>query len=464
MESLTYLGGAARPYAGGAPQQRQAGESAAGAVQGLLGSASTAVNKGRQTKCGSPLLIHRAELAPALEDPYTQIRRIRFSRRRRAAAWLIAETREKAGLPPYTHDKGEQETWIKPPRLARCSWRIGPLVRVQGNQVGRANFSSIETCASPWACAVCGPVIRAERAREIGEAYEKSTTKGWSGLFLTLTLRHSQEMPLQETLSLLLEAWRKITGRRDFKKFKEKIGFKGSIKSLEITHGISGWHPHLHLYLIGSEKISPEILAELHQELFSLWQNQIVRLGKTSQIPTTAGFDLKPVTGAGIGRYLAKVGGKLGAELARGDMKKGRAETSRSPLELLDSTSLKDRNLFLEFYHSTKGRGSIVFSRGLRKLLELEPEKDAETLLEEMDETEEEELFFLIEGKKYDRLRVTPGALVRVLEEAEKNWIEAQKRYGWHLEALPPDSGARNHLSLQGVKGGVAERSDPLLL
>lgn len=45
-------------------------------------------------------------------------------------------------------------------------------------------------------------------------------------------------------------------------KFKQKISFEGLIRSLEVTHGKNGWHPHTHELWFISKDIEQEDFIE----------------------------------------------------------------------------------------------------------------------------------------------------------------------------------------------------------
>ena len=149
--------------------------------------------------------------SPAVSEDAQRRRALRFERRRVSSAWLIGAAREELGLDPDgAGAKAGSPDWVRPPRVARCSWGLG-VVGVHRSADGRASFSNCERCASASCCPVCSAVIRYERGQNVLKVYEAVQSVDepllW-GLFLTLTIRHKRGHTFQETLDTLTSAWR----------------------------------------------------------------------------------------------------------------------------------------------------------------------------------------------------------------------------------------------------------------
>lgn len=72
-------------------------------------------------------------------------------------------------------------------------------------------------------------------------------------LLVTYTLRHNLGDSLAEVQSALLAAFEKVHTARWWADFSAKHRIYGKVRSLEVTYGASGWHPHIHcLYFLGS--------------------------------------------------------------------------------------------------------------------------------------------------------------------------------------------------------------------
>jgi len=135
-------------------------------------------------------------------------------------------------------------------RVAQCLRMIVPGI----NQVDvmlhptkqKATYRNLITCARLWFCPVCASRITEERAKELTLATARWHDSGGFVAMLTLTLRHNSYQPLGEVLKTLREAHRRFKSGRTFKTMQADYGWSGSVTTLEVTHGGSGWHPHLH--------------------------------------------------------------------------------------------------------------------------------------------------------------------------------------------------------------------------
>lgn len=362
------------------------------------------------------------------------LRRTRFVRRAQSASWVIDSVSE--ALEVVNEETGEiSMDWPRVPRLAKCSWRRNSDVPVHAAD-GKAHYSGLERCSSIWACPVCAAVVRAERAREIEKAVTAHQAAGGSALFVTLTIRHSGEDSLAQSLDAVLTSWQKILGSRAWRGGKRQIGLKekygvtGYIRSTEITHGDNGWHPHIHSIILVDRDLSTAELTTLGDDIHDQWASRIEKA--TGKTPTREhGIDVQKVDTKGkvLAKYLSKVQdeGKpkteawsVSAELARSDVKNARAFGSRVPFELLDSDDPMPRNrryaLWLEYVAATKGRRAITWSRGLKASFEIDDKTDEEII----EETESAPARWLAEGEGYDSLRRRdPKGLAVVLEFAE---------------------------------------------
>lgn len=360
----------------------------------------------------------------------SELRRQRWSRRRESGRLLAP-----LGTPT---DSG----YVRPVRPARCSWTIGQSVGIMDDGTRPAGYTGIERCGSVWACPHCGAVIRAGRAAEIEHAATAHQKNGGELLFFTGTARHHQGDDLATILGALAAAWRKMVGNRPWKRWKKELGISGYIRATEITYGTNGWHPHAHILLFLDEKISTEKVAEFRAWLLDAWATAVEKAG--GKRPTANGLDLQRVDKKGkvLARYLSKVQDQdkkkwhVGAEMARGDLKKTREKTSLSPFDLLDADSdipEKTRGkLWREYYTATKGRRALSWSRGLKDRYAVDEREDEDIL----DDAESTTLVWRTSARSYRAARhIAPDdrLLVLALEHAEaKNWRKL-------ATILPPD-------------------------
>ena len=325
-------------------------------------------------------------------------------------------------------------------------------MHAEANEAGEhsAHYSGLERCASVWACPVCAGVIRATRADEIERAALRAQDESMGLLFLTLTLRHKSEDGLSTSLDLLLEAWRSVTSWRAWKTLAARLGYVGAIRSTEITYGGNGWHPHSHFLVLFERPLSAADVASFEAEVYALWVKAVQKKGGR-QPSRERGVNVRIVGDDGkvLAQYLGKVQEKtgerratVGAEIARGDLKRSRGE-SLAPFELLDAEgegAERARSLWIEFVTATRGRRAFTWSRGLRDtLLPGEEEKTDDEVIEDAEALEP---IAVIEADTYDRkFRNNPDRLAETLELAEAGEFE---RLAWYVKTAPkPSPGAR---------------------
>lgn len=281
---------------------------------------------------------------------------------------------------------------------------------------GVAHFANVQTCGSVHACPVCGPKIRQERAGEIERGLGRHFDQGGGAEFVTLTLRHYRGDDLAALITLVADGFRAVVSGRRWQADREAFGVVGTIRSLEITHGENGWHPHLHVLVLTSVPLDDRLRGLLRARLYDRWCSAVNRAGVAAP-SLSHGIDVRPVTREGapvLGAYLAKgdvaeetialrAGGRrIGMELTRHDLKAGRS--SRSPWALLASVlevgDAADLALWHEYETATRGRQSLTWSAGLKGRLLVE-------------EVTDEELAAIVQG----------GDVLVVLDAATWAWV-----------------------------------------
>jgi hypothetical protein len=314
------------------------------------------------------------------------------------------------------------------------------MVGVHGGPSG-AHYSGTERCASIWCCPVCSAVIRAERAAEVQEAVGVWLRGHNSLAFVTLTLRHRRGDPLAVTFDAALKAWRGLLSGRAWVEFRERFGVEGYVRSVEVTYGSNGWHPHVHVLFFVREPLSEADLREWEDTLYERWASLVVDHG--ARLPSRLrAVDVRAAgdDGAVAAQYLTKVQehvsterAKIGSEMARFDFKTGRGQ-SLMPFELLDDRAREEadddndagRRLWTEFYRVTKGRRAITWSVGLRDALDLGAERGDQQIV---DDAERRALRFLIPGEVYDAIGNEAATLALILELVEMGRTEVAVDY-----------------------------------
>lgn len=293
-------------------------------------------------------------------------------------------------------------------RLRSSLWRLSSLPSVQscaksvlqsqgfvGVEVGStgAGFTGLQTCSSVSACPCCSGRIREQRAREIEAAGVAHLRAGGQLVFLTFTLPHDRGDALEQLFDTVAEGWKHV--QRDAAwlaladvhgvEYAHRVG--GSVKrrlafvrAIEVSHGRSGWHPHLHVLLFVRD-VDAAAVDRLQAAAVAAWQGYVT--GRGWRLPEQ--FDAQLVVGVnnaeGLARYLSKIqdqyepGEKVWGvhrEMARSDVKRGKRWHVRSPFQIAEGAaqgSVRDLLLWHEYERSTKGRRIITSSQGLYRHL-----------------------------------------------------------------------------------------------
>lgn len=380
--------------------------------------------------------------AEAGEQPatgtYSQARRQRVARRRKAKRLAVARARRAAGLAPTSAPGASAATgdWVKADRVAYCGMPRGfggVQVKTAATEHGMAaHYGAVKRCGQVWQCPVCSGIIRAGRAEELAEGVRRWSARGGGFLFVTQTLRHRGADGLGQLLDILARAQREGLGQsRWWRSVREEFGLVGYVRSLEITVGGNGWHPHHHTLWFTEQPMSAEQAQALADELREKWAAAVTARG--GRVPNEHGVDVKAVSAAeveGLPWYLAKEqvkagalddkqAGSLAAEVARGDWKAGYPDGSATPFELLDLDGHRAAELWDEYVAATRGKSSVRWSRGLRGRLGLDEETKSDAELVEEAEAQGAARF-VIERRLYVKaVLADPYKEARVLELAE---------------------------------------------
>ena len=324
---------------------------------------------------------------PSQVDAHSGYRQENYRRRVVAQKREIRRARREAGLSPCGSDG-----WAKPSRRAWCGHarRFGSvsLKVVEGEHGPHAHFSGVQHCGSVWACPVCAPVIRRERAKEVEEGIRRHVGRGGGVAMVTFTLRHVRADSLRGLLDVLARAYGSMTRSRAFKKWRAERGLVGFIAALEITYGKNGWHPHRHVLMLFDRAVSHVDEAELREELFAMWEHAVGNVGGGTL--SADAFDVRAVTRGEeeVASYITKTEKGIegiGKEISLADVKTGRAEGSVNPFQLLDVDTTEAEGLWNEYVDATKGRSAIRWSRGLRDALGMGRERTDEEIADELD-------------------------------------------------------------------------------
>lgn len=274
-----------------------------------------------------------------------------------------------------------------------------------------ARYSNLMTCGSVWACPICAAKVTEKRRADLQQAI-----KNWVGqhpnyniVLLTLTFPHESWMDLAELLERFAVALQAFKNSRTYKGIfgtPQHLGeFErvGSVRSLEVTHGVNGWHPHTH-DLVFLKKQGLLNSAKAIDELKGAWAKACLKagLGGNSRISDMFEHGLDIRGGDYSAEYVAKFGHEpklydawsAASEVTKQHSKIGGGEHS-TPFMLLKWASDGDDTaaaLFKEFVDCFDGKRMNYWSPNLRKTLSLGEELTDDELAADEPEAVDEEL------------------------------------------------------------------------
>lgn len=252
-----------------------------------------------------------------------------------------------------------------------------------------AHYGGLQICKSVWHCPVCSAKISEKRREELSAGLQNwaaETAGARRTLLVTFTLQHSREDSLPTVFEALTKARRLLVGGRAAKDFNERYRIVGMVRSLELTFGANGWHPHLHVLMFAESEIP---IIPFERELKERWGRCVSAVG--SYASWQHGCDVR-FSDADIAAYVAKWGKEPAwtpaHELTKAVNKLGK-RNGRTPMQLLSDYLDGDQRaglLWLQYAVVLKGQRQLVWTPGLRERLKLGQEKTDEELAVEQEE------------------------------------------------------------------------------
>ena len=270
-------------------------------------------------------------------------------------------------------------------RAGECRYQmLGSLVGVGITPENRAHFLGVATCGSVWACPVCTALIQEGRRKEIAKAIGWAYSSGLQPAMVTFTFPHTLGQSLAELIECQAKAFELLRKGSPWVRFKKSVGYQGLIRSLELTHGVNGWHPHTHEMFFVSGEASAE---QMRLRLTELWLSACARAGLVDleDLDQVKAFRAHAVDVKGwcdASSYLAKQDASRhwGAdrELAKASSKKGRAH-GQHPFGLLALAAEGGKQAgakYLEYIVAMKGKRQLFWSHGLKARVGLQEKSD----------------------------------------------------------------------------------------
>lgn len=274
-------------------------------------------------------------------------------------------------------------------RVAQCSRGVidksQDVAVLRSKDSGHTFFSNVKRCDCIWCCAVCAPKITEKRRKDLENALAIARVLGLEVFMLTLTIPHHSGNDTRDLCDQLLASWQRMQNRTFWRNWRKEIGLKGTVRALEVTYGLNGAHVHIHILLFRkAEHEQPEAVRSAG--LITAWKSACTSVGLPE--PNEHGVDIR--NGNHAASYVSKWG--LDSELTKSHIKRGK--TGRmTAWDLLRASINGDREAgrkFQEHANAFFNRRQLVWSKGLRDLLDLGREKSDQELGEEQTETADE--------------------------------------------------------------------------
>jgi hypothetical protein len=235
--------------------------------------------------------------------------------------------------------------------------------------------------------------------------------------------------------------------------WKERYGEHGWVRTVEVTKGENGWHPHLHVVLVFDGRLSGDMVRAAVAEFFPIWQRALQREGYDARERWTnpdgsigGALDVRvstEETGAALAEYFTKF---VTLELTGAVNKRGKGK-GLTPFQLARAAFIDgDADAYDDWAVRTKvsrGRQQLTWSAGLRELAGLSKEERTGEEIAEDELGDDDELILPPET-----WRAVRGDQVQLLLAAEDGgvggaiaWLEA-RGLDW-IGKAPPGAAAR---------------------
>lgn len=309
----------------------------------------------------------------------------------------------------------------------------GVMLRMTSTKDGaRAGLAGLSTCGSVWLCPVCSAKVAAQRADEVTSVIKGGIKAGLSAYMLTLTLRHDKAHTLDQVQKAVNSGWRAITSGRTGQSLKADYGLKGWLKAVEITWSpANGWHVHLHV-LVFLEPSNGSV-ESLKLTIWKAWKRGIGKHDMNAHA-NAGGLDFQPVLddSQALGYYLTKQARSAAQEAVMGSTKLAQGK-NLTPFQLgayaAKTGDMDALEAWQEYAQYTHGKKQLTWSRGLRELVELDPEQSDEEIASKEFGSSADDVLLLPSWTWGHVYRQVPNVLSMLENEGVKaviSWLESQ--------------------------------------
>lgn len=251
----------------------------------------------------------------------------------------------------------------------------------QHRESHKAFYGGLMVCGSVWSCPVCSAKVSERRRLELKLALDEHKKNGGQVAMMTLTFSHSYDDKLKDTMRKFTKAMTRFRSGKRYKSVMDDIQSIGSIRAFEITYGMNGFHPHVHILLFYEKKRLS--LKRVEKELFLLWRKAC----KANELETKENYGLTLQDALKAKDYVTKWG--LDQELTKSHVKKGK-QGGMTPFDFLRKYGETEQDwylhLFQDYYFAVKGKRQLHWSKGLKEKFNLGEDKTDEELAKEKTE------------------------------------------------------------------------------
>lgn len=270
---------------------------------------------------------------------------------------------------------------------------MGGLSKVEllkGRSTKKAFYQGLMTCGSVWNCPVCAAKVSERRRQELKEAMAQAEALELKTHFVTLTVPHGVSDDINDLLEGLKGCNKRMASgkysvKSQMKKIAPEVDLEGFIRTLEVTHGKNGFHPHFHLLVFTSANCSSELLHSVYE---SAWK----RACRLSGLPVPNEHGCTVKDGSFASEYVSKWG--LEDEMTKANTKVA-SQKGTTPFGFLQAALDGDNSeypperakaLFRVYANAFKGRRQLYWSNGLRAKLCLAKELTDQELAQAPDD------------------------------------------------------------------------------
>lgn len=312
-------------------------------------------------------------------------------------------------------------------RTAKCKYvPTGHYVAVNApGETKSAFYSGLISCGCVWTCPVCAVKIQEKRRQEIALAIDYAYKNNLQPVLVTLTFPHEKTQKLSDLLKMQANALSRLRKNKSWDNFKNEIGYSGLIRSLELTHGVNGWHPHTHELWFVNKGINAD---EIKEFVLDKWYSSCIKAGLVSgEQKDMLNFYKHAVDIKGnctTSDYLAKQDSSknwgVDREVAKASSKLGK-KSGLHPFAFL-TEEYKNTRIWLEYSNAIKGKSQLFWSKGLKNKVGINEISD-----EEIAEEEEINVLGMLDYPDWKLIRDTKNRS-KILDIAEN----LPPKIAWH--------------------------------